>query len=47
MNRVFFVNSGSESVDTAMKMALMYHRVRGEPQRQLFVSRERVYLAAL
>ena len=43
MNRVFFVNSGSESVDTAMKMALMYHRVRGEPQRQLFISRERAY----
>ncbi len=43
INRVFFVNSGSESVDTAMKMALMYHRVRGEPQRQLFVSRERAY----
>ena len=43
MNRVFFVNSGSESIDTAMKMALAYHRVRGEPQRQLFISRERAY----
>jgi len=43
LNRVFFVNSGSESVDTAMKMALMYHRVRGESQRQLFVSREHAY----
>ena len=43
LNRVFFVNSGSESVDTAMKMALMYHRVKGQPQRQLFVSRERAY----
>jgi beta-alanine--pyruvate transaminase len=43
MNRVFFVNSGSESVDTAMKIALMYHRVRGQPQRQIFVSRERAY----
>src|SRR3974390_1356100 len=30
LNRVFFVNSGSESVDTAMKVALMYHRVRGQ-----------------
>lgn len=43
MNRIFFVSSGSESIDTAMKMALMYHRVRGQPQRQLFVSRERAY----
>ena len=43
INRVFFVNSGSESIDTAMKMALAYHRVRGEPQRQLFISRERAY----
>ncbi len=43
LNRVFFTNSGSESVDTAMKIALMYHRVRGQAQRQLFVSRERAY----
>ncbi len=43
MNRVFFVNSGSESVDTAMKIALMFHRVRGEAQRQIFISRERAY----
>ncbi|MEZ5730300.1 MAG: aminotransferase class III-fold pyridoxal phosphate-dependent enzyme [Burkholderiaceae bacterium] len=43
LNRVFFTNSGSESVDSAMKIALMYHRVRGEPQRQLFISRERAY----
>ncbi len=43
LNRVFFVNSGSEAIDTAMKMALMYHRVRGQAQRQIFISRERAY----
>jgi beta-alanine--pyruvate transaminase len=43
LNRVFFVNSGSEAVDTAMKIALMVHRVRGQPQRQIFISRERAY----
>jgi beta-alanine--pyruvate transaminase len=43
LNRIFFVNSGSEAVDSAMKMALAYHRVRGQSQRQLFVSRERAY----
>jgi beta-alanine--pyruvate transaminase len=43
VNRVFFANSGSESVDTAIKIALAYHRVKGQAQRQLFVSRERAY----
>lgn len=43
LDRVFLVNSGSEAVDTAIKMALLYHRVRGEAQRTLFVSRERAY----
>ena len=43
LNRIFFTGSGSEAVDTAMKMALAYHRVRGQAQRQLFVSRERAY----
>ncbi len=43
MNRVFFVNSGSEAVDTAIKIALAYHYVRGEGQRQRLVSRERAY----
>ena len=43
LDRVFFVNSGSESVDTAIKIALAYHFVRGEGQRQRLVSRERAY----
>jgi len=43
LDRVFFTNSGSEAVDTAMKIALAYHRVRGEGQRTMFVSRERAY----
>jgi beta-alanine--pyruvate transaminase len=43
LNRFFFTNSGSESVDTAMKIALRYPRSRGEGQRQRFVGRERAY----
>ena len=43
MDRIFFVNSGSEAVDTAMKIALAYHRTRGQSQRQIFISRERAY----
>ena len=39
----FFTNSGSESADTAMKMALTYHRVRGEGQRTRFIGRSRGY----
>ena len=33
VDRVFFTNSGSESVDTALKIAVAYHRVRGEAAR--------------
>ncbi|HTN49509.1 MAG TPA: aspartate aminotransferase family protein [Burkholderiaceae bacterium] len=43
MERVFFTNSGSESADTAIKMALAYHRARGEPSRRIIIGRERGY----
>jgi beta-alanine--pyruvate transaminase len=43
LGRVFFTNSGSEAVDTALKIALAYHRVRGEGQRTRFIGRERGY----
>jgi len=43
LNRIFFTNSGSESVETALKMAIAYHRVRGEGSRTRLIGRERGY----
>ena len=43
LDHVFFCNSGSEAVDTAMKIALAYWNARGQGQRQRFIGRERGY----
>jgi len=43
LNHIFFCNSGSEAVDTAIKIAFAYHLARKEAQRTYFVSRERAY----
>ncbi|MBK1636540.1 aspartate aminotransferase family protein [Rhodovulum adriaticum] len=43
MEHVFFTNSGSESVETALKIAIAYHRARGEGQRTRLIGRERGY----
>ncbi|KGJ18613.1 aspartate aminotransferase family protein [Paracoccus sanguinis] len=43
IDHVFYCNSGSEAVDTALKIALAYHRARGEGQRTRLIGRERGY----
>ena len=43
LNKVFFCTSGSEAADTSLKIALAYHRARGQGQRSVFIGRERGY----
>jgi beta-alanine--pyruvate transaminase len=43
LDRIFFTNSGSESVDTALKIALAYHRARGKGTKTRLIGRERGY----
>jgi beta-alanine--pyruvate transaminase len=43
LDHVFFTNSGSESVDTALKIALAYHRIKGDASRQRLIGREKGY----
>jgi len=46
LDRVFFTSSGSEAVDTALKIALAFHRRRGQGTRQMLIGRERAYHGA-
>jgi adenosylmethionine-8-amino-7-oxononanoate aminotransferase len=43
LNRVFFTNSGSEAVESAIKLARAYHRARGNGQKEKFIAREIAY----
>ncbi|MFX8453512.1 aminotransferase class III-fold pyridoxal phosphate-dependent enzyme, partial [Acinetobacter baumannii] len=43
LDHVFFTGSGSEAVETAIKIALQYHRRRGEGQRMRVIGREKAY----
>ncbi|KAJ6436753.1 High-osmolarity-induced transcription protein 1 [Purpureocillium lavendulum] len=43
LSKAYFVNSGSEAIDAAMKLAIQYHIGNGQPQRQHFVSRKQSY----
>jgi len=43
LDRIFFTNSGSESADTAIKIAMAYHRARGQGQRTKLIGREKGY----
>ncbi len=43
LNRVFFCNDGSEAVDSALKIALAYHRIKGNAMRHRLIGRERGY----
>lgn len=46
LDRIFFTSSGSEAVDTALKIAIGYHNVRGDGARQRLIGRERGYHGA-